>query len=55
MKWLGFEYGRYEGAHKVLLRASGGAERGNEGKSRILLRASAQAGEGARKYQKFER
>ena len=55
MKWLGVEYGRYEGAHKVLLRASRGAERGNEGKSRIPLHASVQAKESAKKYQKLER
>ena len=54
-KWLGVEYGRYEEAHKVLLRASGGAERGIEGKSEILLRANAQASESAEKYKNLEK
>ena len=54
-KWLRVEYGRYEGTHKVLLRALGGTKRGNEGKSRILLYASTQADESAEKYRKLER
>ena len=45
MKWLRVEYKRYEGAHKVLLCASRGAERGIEGKSRIPLRVSVQVSE----------
>ena len=44
-KWLRVKYGRYEGAHKVLLCASRGAERGNKGKSGIPLCESAQADE----------
>ena len=46
-KWLRVKYGRYEDAYKVLLRTSGGAERGNKGKSKIPVRTSAQAGESA--------
>ena len=40
MKWLRVEYGRYKGAHKVLLHTSGGVERGIEGKSGIPICAS---------------
>ena len=54
-KWLRVEYGRYMGAHKVLLHMSGGAKRGIEVKSRIPLCASAQARESVKKYQKLER
>ena len=54
-KWLEVEYGRYKGAHKVLLRVSGGTKRGIEGKSRILLCESAQAVESVKKHRKCKR
>ena len=55
MKWLRVEYGRYEGAHKVLLRMSGGTKRGIKVKFEIPLRVSARADESAEKHQKIER